>query len=340
MNIGGKRILIGIGLLISLVMLFLTFRDLQPEQFWNTLRHVDLPLMLLAALVYFLAVAVISLRWQFLLRAVQHIPLHSLTRIVAIGYMGNTVYPLRAGEALRAWLLRRGHQVPLARAATTILIERVLDGLVMLTFVLLGLLLVDVQSPEAKAIATVTAPLFIGAMLIFFILAAQANRLRQLVKLLHKLLPQKPAAVISGISEDILVGLEGLRSPLDLLGAVVSSFLTWAIEAAVYWIVMAAFGLELSYPLALLMIGAVNLAGLIPASPGQIGVFEFVISAILIAVGIPAATAAAYAVLVHIVVALPVTVAGFGFLVYQGMGWADIASARELDTASPAPKRG
>lgn len=337
MNSRGKRILIGIGLLVSMVMLFFTFRNLQPEQFWNSLRHVDLPLMLLSVLVYFLAVAVIALRWQFLLRAVQHIPLHALTRIVAIGYMGNTVYPLRAGEALRVWLLRRSHQVPLARAATTILVERVFDGLVMLTFVLLGLLLVDVQSPEVRTIATLTTPLFIGAVPLFFILAAQANRLRRFIKLLHKILPQKPAAIISDISEDILVGLEGLRTPLDLLGAVVSSFLTWAIEATVYWIVMFAFGLELSYPLALLIVGAVNLAGLVPASPGQVGVYEFVVSAILIAIGIPAATAAAYAVLVHIVVALPVTVAGFGFLVYQGIGWADIASARELDTA---PKRG
>ena len=62
MNIGGKRILIGIGLLISLVMLFFTFRDLHPEQFWDSLRQVDLPLLPLAALIYFLAVAVIALR--------------------------------------------------------------------------------------------------------------------------------------------------------------------------------------------------------------------------------------------------------------------------------------
>ena len=329
MNIGGKRILIGIGLLISLVMLFFTFRDLQPEQFWDSLRQVNVPLLLLAALIYFLAVAVIALRWQFLLRAVKRIPLVSLTQIVAIGYMGNTVYPLRAGEALRAWLLRRGHQVPFVRAIATILVERVFDGLVMLAFVLLGLLLVDVQSSEVKAIATVTAPLFVGAMLVFFFLAAQADRWRRLVGFLLKLLPQRPAAFIGGVSEDILVGLEGLRSPLDLLGAAASSFLTWAIEASVYWIVMFAFGLELSYPLALLMIGTVNLAGLVPASPGQIGVFEFVISAILIAVGIPAATAAAYAVVIHIIVALPVTVAGFACLVYQGLGRADITAARE-----------
>ena len=324
-----KRMVISLGLLISAVMLFFTFRDVQPAQFRDSLQSVDVSLLLLAVLVYFLAVAVIALRWHFLLRAVQRVPLVSLIQIVAIGYMGNTLYPLRAGEAFRVWLLRRNHHVPVARATTTILVERAFDGMVMLTFVLLGILLLDVPAPEIKTIASVTAPLFIGATLVFFFLAAQANRWRRLLKLLLKIVPQKSAAIISNISEDMLAGLEGLRSPLDLLGAVVCSFLTWCLEASIYWIVMFAFGLEASYPLALLMTGAVNLAGLIPASPGQVGIFEFVVSAILIASGTAAETAVAIAVVIHIIVALPVTVAGFASLVHQGLGRADISAARE-----------
>ena len=336
MNSRSKRTAISIGLLVSAALLFFTFRGLRPEQFLNNLRQLHLPLLVIAVLIYFLAVAVIALRWQFLLRAAQRIPLHSLIRIVTIGYMGNTVYPLRAGEALRAYLLHRNHQVPFARASATILVERVFDGLVMLSFVLLGLLLTDVQSAQVKTIAAVTAPLFAGAVLVLFFLAAQPNRLRQLIHSLLSILPQQIGTAIGDISEDIIAGLGGLRSRAYLTGAGASSFVTWALEAIVYWVVMFAFGLELSYPLALLIVGTVNLAGLIPVSPGQVGVYEFVASAILIAAGLPAATAAAYAVVAHIIVALPVTVVGFVFLVRQGMGWADIRSVRELETASPA----
>ena len=336
MNSRSKRTAISIGLLVSAALLFFTFRGLRPEQFLNNLRQLHLPLLVIAVLIYFLAVAVIALRWQFLLRAAQRIPLHSLIRIVTIGYMGNTVYPLRAGEALRAYLLHRNHQVPFARASATILVERVFDGLVMLSFVLLGLLLTDVQSAQVKTIAAVTAPLFAGAVLVLFFLAAQPNRLRQLIHSLLSILPQQIGTAIGDISEDIIAGLRGLRSRAYLTGAGASSFVTWALEAIVYWVVMFAFGLESSYPLALLIVGTVNLAGLIPVSPGQVGVYEFVASAILIAAGLPAATAAAYAVVAHIIVALPVTVVGFVFLVRQGMGWADIKSVRELETPSPA----
>ena len=335
MNTSSKRVAIGAGLLVSLVFLLFAFRDLQPEPFWKSLRDVNLPLLLLAVPTLFLAVVIIAWRWQCLLRAVQPIPLYPLFQIVLIGYMGNSLYPLRAGEAFRAYLLRRSHQVPFASTAATILVERVFDGLVMLTFILFSLLLMDVQSAEIATITAAATPLFVGVMLILFLLVAQTDRLRQLLKFLLKILPQKLGTFIGDVSENIMAGLAGLRSPFYLMGAVVSSFLTWSIQAGVYWMVMLAFGLESNYPLALLVIGTVNLASVIPASPGQVGIYEFVVSAVLVATGIPAAAAAAYAVVMHIVIWLSVTLAGFVFLVRQGMGWADIRAARELDTATP-----
>jgi len=336
MNTGNKRVAIAIGLLISAVFLYLAFRDLQPSAFIDSLQRVNVALLFIGASVYFLAVAVIALRWQFLLRAVQMIPLYPLTQIVAIGYMGNNVYPLRAGEALRVYLLRRNHQVPVARATTTVVVERVFDGLVMLSFILFSLLLVDVESPQIDTIVRFATPVFVTAMLVFFFLAAQPNLLRQLVKLVVSLLPEKLGTILSDISEDIIAGLEGLRSPIYLLGTVVSSFVTWSIEACVYWIVMFAFGLDFGYPVALLVVGTVNLAGLIPASPGQVGVYEFVVSTIMIAVGVESALATGYAVVVHIVIWLPVTLVGFFFLIRQGMGWSDITHARELEEAVTA----
>jgi uncharacterized membrane protein YbhN (UPF0104 family) len=93
---------------------------------------------------------------------------------------------------------------------------------------------------------------------------------------------------------------------------------------------MWAFGLELGYPVALLVVGTVNLAGLIPASPGQVGVYEFFASSVMEAVGVAQDRALAYAIVVHIVIWLPVTLAGFAFLVRYGLGWNDITKAKEL----------
>ncbi len=327
-----RRILILVGILISAIFLFLAFRGLRPEDFVESLQTVDVPLLVIAALIYFLAVTIIALRWQFLLRAVKFIPLFPLTQIVAIGYMGNNVYPLRAGEALRVFLLRRNHDVPVARATTTVVVERVFDGLVMLSFILVGILLVDIQSPEIEAVATFATPIFLIAMAVFFLLASQPNLLRRLEKAISRLLPAKLGEILDSLSEDIIAGLEGLRSPIYLLGTVASSFVTWGIEAGVYWLVMRAFDMDFGYPVALLVVGTVNLAGLIPASPGQVGVYEFFASAALIGVGVASATATAYAVVVHIVIWLPVTLVGFIFFARQGLGWSTVEKAK-IETA-------
>lgn len=328
-----RRFAVALGAVVSFVFLFLAFRNLQPQAFLDSLSTLDPVWLIVGAFVYGLAVAIIALRWQFLLNSVQHVPLLPLTQIVAIGYMGNNVYPLRAGEALRVLLLRRNHGVRMAGSATTVVVERVFDGIVMLTFILIGLLGADVQSDEVRLVAAAATPIFIIAVLVFFTLAAFPAVLRRLTHWVAGLLPERLSELVLRLSEDVVKGLSSLRSPVRLVGAVLASYATWAVEAGVYWLVMRAFNLDLSYAVALLAVGTVNLAGLIPATPGQIGVYEFFVSSVLIAVGVAPDTALAYAIVVHLVIWLPVTVVGFTLLVRQGLGWSDIAKAKRIEDA-------
>lgn len=325
-NNTSRRLIVLIGIAISAFFLWIAFRGLQPETFLDSLSSINPLWLIVAAMTYFFAVAVIAWRWQFLLRAVKFVPLLPLSQIVAIGYMGNNVYPLRAGEALRLFLLKRNHDVPITGAATTVVIERIFDGIVMLSFILLGLLLVDVTSEQIQLVLSIATPIFVIAVIVFFTLAMFPKILEALIEQIAKFLPDALAKLVLSLSEGVLAGLQSLRSPIHLLGAILTSYSTWAIEAVVYWMVMWAFGLELGYPVALLVVGTVNLAGLIPASPGQVGVYEFFASAVMTAVGVAQNTALAYAVVVHLVIWLPVTLVGFGFLVRYGLGWRAITN--------------
>ncbi|MCB9461335.1 MAG: flippase-like domain-containing protein [Anaerolineaceae bacterium] len=331
----GQRLAILIGILISAAFLYLAFRELQPETFIDSISQVNFFWLIAGAATYALAVIVIALRWQFLLRAVKPIALIPLSQVVAVGYMGNNVYPLRAGEALRVYLLKRNHDVPIAQAATTAVVERAFDGLVMLSFIVVGLLVSDIASPQVESVVSLAAPIFGLAMLIFFVLAAKPDWLRALVNLAARFLPGRLHDMVLSLAEGVIEGLEGLRSPLYLAGTIISSFVTWGIEAFVYWMVMWAFGLELSYAVALLVVGTVNLAGLIPASPGQVGVYEFFASTVLMAAGIRQETALAYAVVVHIVIWLPVTVVGFLILARMGLSMRSVRQSQSLE-AQPA----
>jgi uncharacterized protein (TIRG00374 family) len=327
-----KWLAAGLGLLISGVFLWFAFRNLKPEQVIGTIQHINPFWLIIAAAVYFVGVTLISLRWQFLLRSIQYVPLRSLVPLVTIGYMGNNVYPFRSGELLRAVLLQRNHHVPIVKIMATVVVERVFDGLVMLTFILLSLLFERTVSPEVKTVAKIAAPIFITALLVFFVLSARPNTLRNLLHQFGRFVPGKLHSFLTRVADDVTSGLAALRSPAYLAGTVACSFASWMVEASVYWMVSFAFNLGVGYPVMLLVVGVVNLAGLIPASPGQIGVFEFFVSLVLVGAGVAEAQAKAYALVVHVVIWLPVTLVGFFFLARQGMGWGAITHARELET--------
>ncbi len=319
------------GIIISAAFLWFAFRNLNPQEVLATVRTLNPFWLVVAAAVFFASTWVIAWRWQFLLHTETVIPVRRLFGLVSIGYMANNVYPFRSGEALRIFLLKRNEGVPLVRGTTTVVVERVFDGLVMLTFIFIPLLFAESISNEARQIATIATPLFLIALVVFLVFAAQPDLLRKAVLLISRPLPEKLAVLVGRISEGVISGLEGLRSPAHLAGAVVTSYGTWAIGAVVFWLATLPFGFSVTYLDMLLVVGTVNLAGLIPASPGQIGVFEFFAAAVLVSTGIDEANALAYAIVVHLVIWLPVTLLGFGLLVREGLGWQAITRAHEIE---------
>jgi len=59
--------------------------------------------------VYFLAVAGRTWRWHYLLKPLKEVTIRKLFPVVAIGYMGNNVYP--DAPASSALVLKRNEQV-------------------------------------------------------------------------------------------------------------------------------------------------------------------------------------------------------------------------------------
>src|SRR5258706_7485573 len=102
-----KWLAVGLVLFISVIFLWFAFRNLNPAAVWGQIQHVNVAWLIVGALVYFIGVTLISLRWQFLLRSIKPVSLRALIPLVAIGYMGNNVYPFRSGEVLRILLLQR-----------------------------------------------------------------------------------------------------------------------------------------------------------------------------------------------------------------------------------------
>lgn len=327
-----QRLLVFIGIGISAVFLFLSVRGLNLQAVLDAIRSADILLLIFAAVWYLLAIVVIAWRWQFLLRSLKRISLWGLTKLTCIGYMGNNIYPLRAGEILRIVLLQRNQGVPIAPATVVTLTERIFDGVVMVTFVVISLNMLHLPDPTLQSMANAAAPLFAIALAIFFAAAAKPLWFRKLLEVVASILPAKIKGIVMKLGDDVLAGLEGLRTPKDLLGAILTSYGTWLLAAVGYWIVAFAMQINVGFPLMILAVGVVNLAGLIPASPGQLGVFEFFVVTVMAAAGVADDQALAYAFVLHVIVWLPATLAGFYFLTRMGLNLKAVRSAQSLET--------
>ena len=127
------------GIVISAVLLYYSLRHLKLLEAWEALKAAKYLWLIPGVGVYFVAVWVRAWRWHYLLRPLKKISTKTMFPIVTIGYMGNNIYPARAGEVLRAVILKRREGVPISASLATILVERIFDAVVMLAFIFLNL---------------------------------------------------------------------------------------------------------------------------------------------------------------------------------------------------------
>lgn len=323
-----KRWQLWLGLAISVAFLWIALRGLRLETVWTALQHGNYLWLIPSVAVYFLAVWARTWRWHYMLRPLKEISLRRLFPVVVIGYMGNNVYPFRAGEVLRSYVLRRREDVTMSASLATVVVERVFDGLVMLIFVFAALPLAPLASGYIRTVVIVASISFFGALIFFLALAAmpeRANRFAEIV--VNAFLPERIRRPILDMTVRFLEGLESLRSFRSVLMIFFTSLVIWLLETVKYWFIMQAFPFEVTFFALMLMNGVVNLATTIPSAPGYIGTFDAPGIAVLNLYGVELALATAYTLVLHAALWLPITLLGVYYMIKQGLGWSDFDRA-------------
>src|SRR5512141_2297308 len=330
-----------LGVLISIVFIWLALRGLRLDEFWGSVKQANYFWLIPGIAVYFVGVWVRAWRWHYLLGPIKKIPTATMFPITTIGYMGNNIYPARAGEVLRAVVLKRKQGVSVSASLATIVVERIFDGVVMLGFVFVNLPELARLTANSgfvgniQQVAIVGTAVFLGALLLFLLAAmfpAVSIRLGGMV--IDRLLPERLRTPAASLLHRFLDGLAALRSPLNILMVFITSIIIWLLETGKYWFVMNAFNFQVSFFALMLMNGIVNLATTIPSAPGYIGTFDAPGIAVLTAYGVPQATAVGYTLVLHVALWLPITLLGAYFLTREGIRWSD--SLRAETTATDA----
>jgi uncharacterized protein (TIRG00374 family) len=336
-----KRWQFWLGMAISAFFLWDALRGLRLEDVWSALRNARYGWLLPGVAVYFVGVWARAWRWHYLLRPLKRISTRNMFPIVTIGYMGNNIYPARAGELLRAYVLRRSQGIPISASLATIIVERVLDGVVMLAFVFLNLHELASLSADSgfagsiRTLALVGTIVFLGAVTVFVLMAIFTERSQRILGwFIDRLVPARFRLRLLEFSSRFLGGLASLRSPADVLMVLATSILIWLLETGKYWLVMHAFPFQVSFFALMLMNGIVNLATTIPSAPGYVGTFDRPGIAVLEAYGVAKPLATGYTLVLHAALWLPITVLGAYYMTREGLSWSGVQAEMAREGAS------
>src|SRR5829696_862078 len=325
-----KKWQFSLGVLISILFIWLALRGMRLNQFWSAVKQANYIWLIPGIAVYFVGVWVRAWRWHYLLGPIKKIPTKTMFPITTIGYMGNNIYPARAGEVLRAVILKRREGVPISASLATIIVERIFDGVVMLAFVFVNLSELAKLTGSSgfvgniQQVAVIGTGVFLGSLAVFLV-AAMFPQMTAKVSLwmIEHLTPQRLHLRIISVMNKFLDGLASLRSPFNVLMVFFTSVIIWLLETGKYWFVMHAFNFSVSFFALMLMNGIVNLATTIPSAPGYIGTFDAPGIAVLTAYGVEHSMAAGYTLVLHVALWLPITLLGAYYLTREGIQWND-----------------
>src|SRR3984893_10238714 len=121
-----------------------------------------------AMLIYAANLTIRAWRWQVILRPVAAIPYPIVARALLVGYGLNAIMPARLGELFRAEFFKKTYGLSRVWALTSIVIERLFDGLTVVTCLGIGLLLSTASHEGAAIVLDVPATggiLFVAILL-------------------------------------------------------------------------------------------------------------------------------------------------------------------------------
>jgi len=327
-----------LGVAISAFFLYWVLKDIDYATLWQKTLEANYWLILPGVGAYFIGLWVRAWRWHYLLRPVKPIPTRKMFPIVAMGYAGNNIFPARAGEVLRAVVLKNKEEVPISASLATIIVERVYDGVVMLAFIFVNLAELSRLTEEVtlfrnfsiQDVAVWGSVLFFGVLVVFLAAAMFPTPTEKIIRwLVERVVPQRIREKTLQIAVRFLGGLASLRSPVEALMVFFTSVVIWLLETVKYWFVMQAFRFSISFFALMLMNGVVNLATTIPSAPGYLGTFDLPGIKILEAHGVVAETAASYTFVLHFALWFPVTLLGLYYMWREGIKWGKVTAMEQ-----------
>lgn len=332
---------------VSLALCWWAFRNTHWAEMWASLKSAEyiwlIPYLALLTGIHLAR----TIRWGFLLSGMERVPFKKLNEASAIGFMMLLVLPFRLGEFARPYLIANRSSIRKSAAMTTVVLERIVDGLFIATLLRVLLFFVPNDSPGIQHVqwgSTLMFAVFGGglAFLLFALWQQQlaVNLVRKTAGRFAPRLADKAAEIVDAF----VGGMRRLPDAKRIAGFFITTCIYWALNGVGMTMMARAFGIHLTVFDGFVILSVLIVFLMIPAAPGMIGTFQagaimglglFVPESIVNAQGL------AYANVVWLAQTLQTIAFGLVFMSTSQMSFREITSdlEEEAESEEDAPAR-
>jgi len=329
-------------LVVSGFFLWVALRGVDFQQVLKSIQQAEIGWVIVSFLGVTASLWLRGVRWQGLLDFKP--PLLKTCHIVNLSFLLNLL-PLRVGEVARSVLITR-EGVPLVTAATSVVLERLIDTLLVVLMIVFSITRIPSVPPEIIKPTTVFGALVVvafAAMVVFARFPVIGHRVLEIVE---RVLPFLKRFGLDKLFDQLLVGLKPLTHLKSAIFAVGWTLICWACSMVTFYALVRALnitdasGSPLSdgtrILLTLLGLGLAALGNAVPVSVAGIGPFEATILLAGQTIGIPKESAISLGFVFH-----GVSIVGYAFwgivgLLATGVSLSDVMnSGRKVEPPAP-----
>jgi glycosyltransferase 2 family protein len=316
-------------LLVAAVLLFFSLRGVNWHDLYATIRRARLLLLALSLGLVNTSFFLRALRWRILLTPKAPVTRRVVFSAMALGYLGNSLLPARAGDVIRSAIMKRRSSISFSYALASTFTERIVD---VAALVITGLITVaSFRGLDPWIIHTTRIMAAVGCIgiLALFLLPRMEDSLARLV--LRTPLVRAAHTGLGTVAREFLLGMRSLQEPIRACRFAGITIGIWIIDALSTMAVASSVNLSLTLAQALLLLAALGLSSVVPSTPGYIGIYQFVAVTVLMPLGFTRSHAIAFIFLYQGVVYCVILFWGAIF------SWHDLAPWRESAREQPEP---
>jgi uncharacterized protein (TIRG00374 family) len=317
---------------VAAVFLWLAFRQVPLDELGDAFARFDARWLVPAVAISLVLQVFRAWRWQLELRPIARIGLARLWIVTSVAYMAINLLPARVGEAVRPWLLSRREAVTMSNVVGNLLIEKTMDSIVIVFYILLGLITTADLPVWVRRGALFPA---VGAGVLALLVGLVWWRGERFVeRWVIRWLPEAAGAWLRRAVAALLDGMRILPSPALVAAVFVVSVALWFLPILSSWVMIRAFHLDAPFNAAIIVFIFIGFGTALPQAPGMVGTYQYACELALGLFGVPKAEALAYGLVLNAVQLATLVAQGLVALPLAGVRVGEVVHAGEAAVTS------